>query len=121
MRKTLSLICFCLFLTAPLAAADIDGAWLLERETPRGVQKWTITLQSDGATVTGDIQAEGREGKSEIADGQLDGNGFSFTSMLRRRKREVKLLWSGSVDGSTMTGTIKTEQSEPREFTAAKQ
>jgi len=31
------------------------------------------------------------------------------------------LLWSGKVDGTKMSGTIKTAESEPREFTATKQ
>ena len=121
MRKILALICFSLLSTASLAAADIDGAWLLERETPRGVQKWTLTLTSDGTTLTGDIQGVGRERKIAIADGQVDGNEFSFTSVLSRPKREIKLFWTGTVDSSTMNGKIKTEASEPRDFTATKQ
>ena len=121
MTKTIALICFSLLLTASLAAADIDGAWLVERETPRGVMKWTINLTSDGSALTGDIQAVGRERKTAIADGQVDGNEFSFTSVLRRPKREIKLFWSGTIDGSTMNGKIKTESSEPRDFTATKQ
>lgn len=121
MRKILLLVCSCLILTAPLAAADIDGAWLLERETPRGVQKFTINLASDGTKLTGDIQAEGRDSKTTIEEGTVNGNEFSFTSMLRRQEREVKLFWAGKVEGSALTGTLKTAESEPREFTATKQ
>jgi hypothetical protein len=121
MRKILSLICFSFLFTASLAAADIDGAWLLEYETPRGVQQWTLTLASDGTTLTGDIQGVGRERKTVIAEGQVTGKEFSFTSVLSRPKREIKLFWSGTIDGSTMNGNLKTEESEPRDFTATKQ
>jgi hypothetical protein len=121
MRKILSLICFSFLFAASLAAAGIDGAWLLEYETPRGVQKWTLTLASDGTTLTGDIQGVGRERKSVIADGQVNGSEFSFTSALSRPKREIKLFWSGTIDGTAMSGKIKTEESEPRDFTATKQ
>ena len=120
MRKTLSLICFCLFLTAPLVAADIGGAWLLEMETPQGTRSWTMNLTSNGTTLTGHIQAEWRERKTEIAEGKIDGDEFSFTSMLPRPNGEVKLFWTGTVEGTTLTGTIKTEESEPRDFTATK-
>jgi hypothetical protein len=121
MRKILLLLCACLIMTAPLSAAAIDGVWLLERETPRGVQKWTITLASSGTSLTGDIQTEGRDRKTTIDAGTIKGDEFTFTSVLRRQKGEVKLFWAGKVEGSTITGTIKTEQSEPREFTAKKQ
>jgi hypothetical protein len=104
----------------PLTAADIDGAWLLERETPAGAQKWTMNLTSAGAKLTGDIQGEGRDRKTTIDGGTIKGNEFSFTSMLKRQKGEMKLFWTGKVEGSTMTGTIKTEASEPRKFTAKK-
>lgn len=121
MRKTLALICFSFLFTVSLAAADIDGAWLLERETPRGVQKWTLNLTSSGTTLTGDIQGVGRERKTAIAEGQINGKEFSFTSVMRRPKREIKLFWSGTIDGATMTGKLKTEASEPRDFKATKQ
>lgn len=121
MRKILGLICFSFLFAASLAAADIDGAWLIEHETPRGVQKWTLTLASDGTALTGDIQGVGREQKTVIADGQVNGQEFSFTSVLNRPNRDIKLLWSGTIDGTTMNGKIKTETSEPRDFTATKQ
>ncbi|MDA1315312.1 MAG: hypothetical protein O2968_18430 [Acidobacteria bacterium] len=88
---------------------------------PRGVQKTTITLSSDGAKLSGDLQVEGRDTKTTVDEGTIKGNEFTFTSVLRRQKGEVKLFWAGKVDGAMMTGTIKTEVSEPRAFTAKKQ
>ena len=73
-----------------------------------------------GGPLTGHIQAEWRERQTEIAEGKIDGNELSFTSMLQRPNGEVKLFWTGTVEGTTLTGTIKPEESEPRDFTATK-
>ena len=58
-------------------AAGVDGAWSGETPGTDGQpMKLTFTFKTDGNTLTGTV--DGTDVKSQIRDGRIDGNKFSF-------------------------------------------
>ena len=109
-------------------AADIDGKWVSERKMNRDGQEFTIKntmdLKSDGASLTGTmLVAFGEmERTMDIKEGKLDGHKFSFAVTMETPNGDLKLTYEGTVDGSSMKGTVTREgASEARPFEAKKQ
>ncbi len=108
--------------------ADIDGKWKFERTMDRGGQSMTITmvfdLKADGSKLTGSVTSTSPRGErtSEIKDGKLDGNKFSFTTSFDTPNGAMVTKYEGSVDGAVLKGTSVREggQGEPRPFEAKK-
>jgi hypothetical protein len=118
--------CLALALFAGLAvAAGIDGKWVSERKMERDGQSFTITqtfdLKSEGNKLTGklDMQFGDQEPRSvEIQDGKIDGEKFSFNTVMTTPNGEMKIAYSGSVEGDTLKGASQREgggQSRPFE------
>lgn len=116
-----------LLLSSLALAADIDGKWASERTMNRDGQEFTIKttmdLKTDGAKLTGKIMvAFGEMERSmDVKDGKVDGNKFSFTTIMETPNGEMKMLYEGSVDGKTMKGTTSREGGQSRPFEAKKQ
>ena len=53
-----------------------DGTWQITVNTPMGAQATTLTLASDGATLTGEQSADGSS--TPIYDGSVDGDAVSW-------------------------------------------
>lgn len=105
-------------LTLSLAlAAGIDGKWVSERkmQTPDGQERTitiTMNLKADGGNITGSVSTPGRDGQDrtiEIKEGKLDGNKFSFTTVMETQRGTMKSVYEGSLEGDTLKGTIKRE------------
>ncbi|MCW5982598.1 MAG: hypothetical protein KIT09_31210 [Bryobacteraceae bacterium] len=123
--------CFILIALAAAAAisatgAGIDGKWLSELKVDRGGQEFTMKvtfdLRSSGDRVTGSVTTETPRGErtSEIQNGKLDGDKFSFNTMGRGRGGEVQITWEGVVEGDVLKGKQIREGSNfgPIPFTA---
>ena len=52
--------------------SDLDGSWETVTNTPMGQQKATVTLQTDGDSLSGTMS--GAQGTVDIKDGTVDGN-----------------------------------------------
>ena len=117
-----------LIASAAVFGADIDGKWKFERTMDRGGQSMTITmvfdLKADGSKLTGSVTSTSPRGErtSEIKDGKLDGNKFSFTTSFDTPNGAMITKYEGSVDGAVLKGTSVREggQGEPRPFEAKK-
>lgn len=105
-------------LTLSLAlAASIDGKWVSERkmQTPDGQErtiKLTMTLKSDGGTLTGSVASPGRDGEevvTEIKEGKLDGSKFTFVTVRETQRGVMKSVYEGTLEGDTLKGTMKRE------------
>lgn len=65
-------------MAASAFAADVDGKWAGNIETPGGAITLSYTFKADGAALTGTmIGPDGAEIK--ITDGKVDGNKIAFT------------------------------------------
>jgi len=104
--------------SAPAAAQNLAGVWEITRETGRGgtiVQ--TLTLAVEGSTVTGNLEFNfgGRGGGGggggpqsfPVSDGTVNGNQFSFTITLSFGGNSFDQMYSGTIDGETLSGTIR--------------
>ncbi len=113
-------------------AAAIDGKWVAEMKIPAGkkagASEQTITtvldLKSSGSTLTGSVttKAGRRDREVQIQDGKIEGNSFSFVTVMPGKKGDQKLVWKGTVEGDTLKGTRgREDQKRGLPFTAKKQ
>lgn len=119
-------------LAACLGAAPIDGKWKLEPVAAKGkakgakkVKTLALDLQSTSDKLTGRVIASTgrRERAFEIADGKIEGNKFSFTTLQKGKKGERKVLWEGTLEGDTLKGIQAKNGKRKRalEFTAKRE
>lgn len=104
--------------SAAVFAAQVDGAWKGEIQAAQKGKKKSgetakaaveLTLRAADGKLTGSVtQPGGRRGRAiEIADGKIEGNRISFTTVQRSKKKgEQKVMWQGTVEGDTLTGTF---------------
>lgn len=92
-----------------LRAADVDGQWEAEINSPRGPLKVRFNLKSDGESLTGTIGNEqGRD--VEIQDGKISGDDLSFVQVMSRGPFEIRVNYSGKVTGDEMELTRTVER-----------
>lgn len=82
-----------------LMAADIDGKWSATTEGFKGPQTTKLTLKSDGAKLTGEID-NGR-GAVAISDGKIDGKAVSFKATREGKQGAVTTEYKGSLTSAT--------------------
>jgi len=124
--KTLATVLVCLLLLAGVAlAAAIDGKWVSVRKMERDGQAFTITqtldLKADGAKLTGTITmafGDMEPRTSDIKDGKIDGNKFSFSTVFSTPNGDFKTVYEGTVEGDTLKGTAAREGGQSRPFEA---
>ena len=80
-----------------------DGTWNTTINTPMGAQQGTLTLVTDGASLTGKMA--GAAGEMELNDGAVDGDTLTW-SMDITSPMPMTLNNKATVDGDTMTGTV---------------
>ena len=115
----------CLFLLGTLALAAIDGKWVSERKMERDGQSFTIIqtfdLKSDGEKLTGKLtmQFGDSEPRSiDLMNGKIEGDKFSFTTVMSTPNGDFKILYSGTVEGDTLKGSAEREGGQARPFEA---
>ena len=69
-----------------------------------GQQKATITLATDGDTLTG--TREGQQGTLELKDGAVDGDSVSWKADITN-PMPITLEFSATVDGDSLSGDVK--------------
>ena len=117
-----------LLLAGVAFAGPIDGKWVSERKMERDGQSFTIVqtfeLKEEGGKLTGKFSMKFGEMEpppGEIKDGKLDGNKFSFSTMISTPNGDMKTLYSGTVEGSVLKGNAEREGGQARPFEAKKQ
>lgn len=126
--RVLVTVTICLLLLAGVALAGaIDGKWVAERKMERDGQSMTIVqtfdLKSEGNAFTGKLtmQFGDMEPRTvDIKDGKLDGNKFSFSTVMSTPNGDFKTVYNGAIEGDTLKGTAEREGGQPRPFEAKK-
>ena len=84
-------------------------------------------MERDGQSMT-IVQTFERKAESgmepppgEIKDGKIDGNRFSFTTMMSTPNGDRKTSYSGAVEGNVLKGNAEREGGQARPFEAKKQ
>jgi hypothetical protein len=124
----MKLVVSLLLLAGVVFAGPIDGKWVAERKMERDGQAMTIVqtfeLKEEGGKVTGKFSMKFGEMEppaSEIKDGKLDGNKFSFSTTISTPNGDMKTNYSGTVEGAMMKGNAEREGGQARPFEAKKQ
>jgi hypothetical protein len=83
------------------APINVTGIW----DITMGTIVRTLTLKQDGNKVTGSIK--GPAGTFLFDNGMLNGNKITFAIDLVVQGRKIHREYEGTVDGKTITGTVK--------------
>lgn len=116
----------CLALLAGLCfAGPLDGKWISERKIDRNGEEMTIKqtfdLKTDGAKLSGTLTmvfGSMEPPPAEIKDGKIDGNKFSFKTVMSTPNGDFTTIYEGTIDGDTLKGTAAREGGEGRPFEA---
>jgi len=103
---------------AAAEAAVATGRWALTMNTPQGSMEATLTLQQNDATLTGSIASQ--MGSLDISQGTINGNAFSFTIALETANGTMIITFSGTIQGTRMTGTMNLGQMGTADFVGTK-
>ena len=77
----------------------MDGKWEATIESPTGPMTMTFDLKADGEMLSGAVANE-MMGKSEIADGKIEGDKVSFVQVMQRGEREIRFKYEGTVSAT---------------------
>ncbi len=106
MKHRVFLLCATLGLTALVTlGAPIDGKWTVQVQGRNGTQTQTLTLKSDGATLTGTLDT-GRGGAASITEGKIDGMDVTFKATRAGRNGSVTTAYTGKLMGDELDLTL---------------
>lgn len=109
MKKAVHLlICGLIGLVASAAhAVDVTGQWRAEFESPVGQQRYLYTLKQDGTNLTGKAAVEVGDQKREadLKQGRVEGEKVSFVEMLSFGDNEIRVVYTGTVQGNEIKFT----------------
>ncbi len=97
-------------------AADFNGKWTGDVETPRGTQTLNFDFKVDGAALTGTVTTP--RGATDITNGKVDGDNISFDQVVNFNGNEFKITYTGKADGETIKFTRKMGDMGSSEFVA---
>ncbi|MDP6653829.1 MAG: hypothetical protein QGF90_17260 [Gammaproteobacteria bacterium] len=101
-RKALMLALVTFASSTIWAQSPIDGTWNFSMDSPMGSISATVTMKSEGATLTGEFDMGGGR-KWPIEAGTIEGNNISFE--IDRDGASMTYVMNASVDGNSIIGT----------------
>ena len=81
-----------------------DGSWNCTINSPMGAQEATITLATDGGSLSGTMA--GDQGTQEFSGGTADGNNLEWEVQMTS-PMPMTLEISATVDGDSISGNVK--------------
>lgn len=84
--------------------SSADGVWNTTMNTPMGAQKGTLTLATDGGSLTGTLA--GAQGTLELQDGTVDGDAVAWKANITQ-PMAMTLEFSATVSGDEISGNVK--------------
>jgi hypothetical protein len=81
-----------------------DGTWTTVMNTPMGAQNGTMTLATDGGSLSGKLS--GPQGDIDLTDGTVDGNSLTWKADITS-PMAMTLEFSATVDGDEISGDVK--------------
>lgn len=84
--------------------SQVDGSYDVTTKTPMGDQKGTLTLASDGDSLTGSLS--GDQGTIDISDGKINGEELTWNASITS-PMPMKLEFTAQVDGDEISGSVK--------------
>jgi hypothetical protein len=99
-------------------AADLNGIWKAQFDTPVGTQNYTFEFHVDGAKVTG--KATNDQGSSTIQEGKCDGQSVAFVEQVSLNGMDLRIVYTGKIDGDTIHFVRKVGDFGTDEFNATR-
>ena len=115
-RKALLAVLFLAFGSVAVLAADFNGKWTAEFDTQIGVQKYTYEFHVDGSTVTG--KATNEHSATAITEGKIDGDTITFVEMFNFNGMDIKITYTGKINGDEIKFTRQVGDFATEELTA---
>ncbi|TNF88516.1 MAG: hypothetical protein EP301_04770 [Gammaproteobacteria bacterium] len=81
-----------------------DGTWNTTINSPMGAQSGTMTLATDGGTLTGKLVSP--QGEIDIEDGTVDGDNLAWKASMTS-PMPMTLEFSATVNGDEISGDVK--------------
>lgn len=81
-----------------------DGSWNCTINSPMGAQQATMTLKTDGGSLSGKM--EGAQGTQEFDGGTADGDNLTWKIEMTS-PMPMTLEVTAAVDGDTISGNVK--------------
>jgi hypothetical protein len=81
-----------------------DGTWNTTINSPMGAQNGSMTLATDGGTLTGKLT--GAQGELEIEDGTVDGDTLTWKASMTS-PMPMTLEFTATVNGDEINGEVK--------------
>ncbi|HUP84540.1 MAG TPA: hypothetical protein VM143_02625 [Acidimicrobiales bacterium] len=81
--------------------ADADGTWNITMDSPMGAQQATLTLVTEGSSLSGKLA--GPQGEMAFDGGTIDGNNLTWTIALEQ-PMPMQIETTATVDGDSLTG-----------------
>jgi hypothetical protein len=114
-RRTLLLAALAFAVDA--SAADVAGSWKTSYTNEEGqTRESVLTLTMDGGKLSGAIASA--RGKVPLAEGSVDGNRISFSVVRKGNGDEIKITFTGTVEGDTMRLKMQLRDRAPIDMTA---
>jgi hypothetical protein len=123
MRKTdlLSVSLFILAFGAALAAtqdADISGGWTITIQSPRGPMNIDASFVQLGTKIT--VTMTGPRGGEATGEGTVRGQAVQWSIRRSTEGGERTVVYRGTVNGTTMSGTAEMDNIGSVDWTATK-
>ena len=89
--------------------AEVAGKWKSEFTSPIGQLKYIYDLKADGDKLIGKAirELEGQRTETEIKEGKVSGNEVSFVEPLKFNDEDVRIEYTGKLDGDEIKFTRK--------------
>lgn len=84
--------------------SSADGVWNTTMNTPMGAQKATLTLATDGGSLTGSMS--GPQGSIDLKDGAVDGDSLSWKADITQ-PMAMTLEFSATLSGDEISGNVQ--------------
>jgi len=108
-KNCVGIVWLCLVLLSLASAAlaqdaKVAGSWDLSSPGREGnIMTQTLTLQQDGTKLTGTLK--GQRGEAPVT-GTISGNSISFSITRSTPNGDMKIDYTGTVNGDAMKGTF---------------
>ena len=119
-RKVLLFACFVCVCALAVSAAGVDGKWKTEFDTQIGVQKYTFTFKVEGEKLSGKASFERMDQKGEVdlLEGKVSGSDISFVEKLSFDGNDIRIEYSGKINGDEINFTRKVGDFATEQFVA---
>jgi hypothetical protein len=96
-------------LASPLRAADANGRWKSEFETPIGHTKYVFNLKSADGKITGEAirERDGETTTNALSEGKIKDEVISFVEQAKIQDQDIRIEYSGKISGDEMKLTRK--------------